>query len=82
MALPICGRRRFAPTGISNASKFQSLKLCDPFDAIVSHFYSCKKFFSGREEDNPLFSTDGAHILARDMVLFGFGEEFKNGLGA
>ena len=66
----------------SNASKFQSLKLCDPFDAIVSHFYSCKKFFSGREEDNPLFSADGAHILARDMVLFGFGEEFKNGLGA
>jgi hypothetical protein len=65
-----CADRHF-----SNDSK-------DPFESIVAHFYSCKKFFSGREEDNPLFSADGAHILARDMVLFGFGEEFKNGLGA
>jgi hypothetical protein len=38
MALPLRGRRRFTPTDIfSNASKFQNLKLCDPFEAILPY---------------------------------------------
>ena len=41
MALPLCGRRRFAPTdNFSNDSKFQSLKLCDPFESIVAYAQS------------------------------------------
>jgi hypothetical protein len=32
MALPLCGMH------FSNASKFQSWKLCDPFEAILSYF--------------------------------------------
>ncbi|MBS6702567.1 MAG: hypothetical protein KH284_13310 [Clostridiales bacterium] len=76
MALPPCGRRRFAPTGIFPMHQTFRLMLLYHIFAVV------RSFFRVGRKDKLLFSADGAHILAKDAARFGFGGEFSNGLDA